>query len=166
MAPDVTWPNPRVPGAPVSAGPDASVGRKRPSPVAIRPATLPTNAWKEYGNDWNTAYHCAGCFDPTAPATFPGINSTYAHGALTYTLNNVLAHGFLYVKNALSIGGGGNLSVWGSLYLGDSSSLDGSHVKVYYDDTTTVRTMNVSLSRQSWQEITGCSWSGTHPTCP
>jgi hypothetical protein len=126
-------------------------------------ATLPANAWKEYGNDW--AFYRTN-YDGGAPATFPGINGTYTHGTITSTIDNVLVHGFLYVNDAISISGGGNMSVHGSMYIGDSTSLDGSHVKVYYDDSTTILTKNVSLVRASWNEIIGCDWTAAHVTCP
>ncbi len=126
-------------------------------------ATLPTNAWKEYGNDW-ASYRST--YDGSAPATFPGVNGTYSHGTLTCAIDKVVVHGFMYVGNSFSITGGGNCCVHGSMYVGDSSSLDGSHVKIYYDDTLTILTKNVSLARSSWQEITGCSWTGANPTCP
>ncbi len=126
-------------------------------------ATIPTNAWKEYGADW--AYYRTN-YDASAPASFPGVNGSYPHGTLTKAINNVLVHGFLYVNDALSISGGGNMSIWGSLYLGDQSSLSGSHVKVYYDDTLTVLTKNISLLRSSWGEVGGCTWAGAFPTCP
>ncbi len=129
---------------------------------------LPPNAWKEYGNDWKG---CAACYwdnyDNAAPTTFPGINGSYDSSVATYAFNNkLLLHGFLYVMKSLTITGGGNLTIYGSLYLGNASSLDGSHVKVYYDDSLVVKTLNVTLSRNSWQEVSNCSWSGVDATCP
>jgi hypothetical protein len=124
-------------------------------------ATLPADAWKEYGNDWN--YYRTN-FDPGAPATFPGVNGSYPHGTLTASIINILVHGLLYVKNQMNITGGGNTAIWGNMYVGDSSTLDGSHIKLYYDNGA-VYTKNVSLLRTSWNEVGGCDWSGTHPTC-
>lgn len=127
-------------------------------------ATIPSNAWKEYGNDWST---WRSDYDGGAGA-WPGINGTYSTSSslpLTVSIDKVVTHGFLYVLNSFSITGGGNCCVHGSMYLGNASSLDGSHVKIYYDDTLIIKTKNVSLVRESWQE-THCSWSGTTPTCP
>jgi hypothetical protein len=72
----------------------------------------------------------------------------------------------MYVQGSFSITGGGNCCVHGNLYVGNASSLDGSHVKIYYDDSLSILTKNVSLGRSSWQEMTNCSWSSTNPTCP
>jgi Tfp pilus assembly protein PilX len=131
-------------------------------------ATLPSNAWREYGNDWTT-YRTT--YDSGAPATFPGVNGSYTSPsacspASGCSISNVLVHGFLYVAGTFDINGGGNSNIVGSMYVGNSSTLDGSHVKLYYDSATTVLTKNVSLGRASWQEIGGCSWTGSHPTCP
>jgi hypothetical protein len=126
-------------------------------------ADIPPNAWKEYGNDW--AYYRTN-YDPSAPATFPGINGSYTPGAITEPLDKIVVHGFMYVRDSFSITGGGNCAVHGNLYVGDASSLDGSHVKVYYDDTITIMTKNVSLGRSSWEEVGGCTWAGTHAVCP
>jgi hypothetical protein len=126
------------------------------------PATLPTNAWREYGNDWA---NYRATYDGGAPGTFPGVSGTYTHGSITYPLTNVVVHGFLYVLNSFSITGGGNCTIHGSMYLGSQSDLSGSHVTIYYDDTLTVKTKNLSLARQSWREIS-CDWSGTYPVCP
>jgi Tfp pilus assembly protein PilX len=125
-------------------------------------ATMPSAAWREYGNSW--AYYRSE-YDGSAPGTFPGQTGTYTPGSVTYNINKVFCRGFLYVLNQFSITGGGNATVHGSMYIGNYSDLSGSNVTVYYDDTLTIKTKNLSLSRASWQEM-HCRWNSTYPTCP
>jgi hypothetical protein len=134
-------------------------------------ANIPSTAWKEYGKN-ATTWAQYRSWDGGAPASFPGLNSGYTpSGSLTASINNVVCRGFMYVGGVFSISGGGNCTVNGSMFNPGNTDLSGSHVKIYYDDSTlsAPKTLNVSLARSSWEEVGGCSWAttpGSHPSCP
>ncbi len=129
-------------------------------------ASIPSTAWREYASDWST-YH--DTFDATY-ATYASVPSTYAPTGLTYSNfgNKIFIHGFLYVGGTFSVSGGGNTIIIGTAYIGSSPSLGNSHVTIYYDATVAanVKLTSSSPSRISWQDQTGCTWSGSHASCP
>lgn len=117
---------------------------------------MPTNAWKQYCNAWTT-YTGYGN-DSTAPAAFPGINSTYAANVSAISSSKIAVNGFLYVGGNFNNGGGGggNSDVYGVLYaIGTSTLSASSPVDFYYNGTAAngIITTNVSLTRQSWQDV-------------
>ncbi len=130
---------------------------------------IPSLAWKEYGNNW--AHYQT--FDPGAPPTYnAAVTSNYAPSGLTdpSSIHKVFIHGFLYIGGTISISGGGNGSIIGSMYCATVANLRSSHVTIYYDKSviSQIKVQNSTLGRTSWQEIGNCSWpSGSPtPTCP
>ncbi len=116
--------------------------------------TMPDQAWKQYCNAW--ASYLAYGNDSTAPAAFPGLNSTYEAAVTPISSSKVSVNGFLYVGGNFNNGGGGggNSDVYGVLYAVGTSTLSAaSPIDFYYngDATDGVITTNVSLSRVSWQ---------------
>jgi len=117
--------------------------------------SLPRTAWKQYGGNWS---YYRSTYDSSAPAAFPGLNSTYLSAAgKTYAAGKVLVHGFLYVSGNLSSdAGGGNGSVVGAMFVGGASTMgSNSNCKVYYDEAvaSNIMTKTLILVRVSWQEI-------------
>ncbi len=117
--------------------------------------SVPSKAWKQYGNDW-AAYQA---YDGGAPAAFPGLDATYAPVGLTKVSTKIAANGFLYVGGNFNNGGGGggNSDVYGVLYsVGTTTITASSPVTFYYNGnaTSNLVTTNVSLTRFSWQDET------------
>ena len=117
--------------------------------------TMPTNAWKQYCNSWAT-YTGYGN-DTTAPAAFPGLESTYTAAVTPITSSKVSVNGFLYVGGNFNNGGGGggNSDVYGVLYaIGTSTLSAASPIDFYYNGSATsnIVTTNVSLTRSSWKD--------------
>jgi hypothetical protein len=113
---------------------------------------IPSEAWKQYCNSWATYQ----AFDAGAPASFPGMESSYAPAGLTYSSSKIAVNGFLYVGGNFNNGGGGggNSDIYGVLYaVGSATQTASSGVSFYYNGAATegLVTTNVSLSRVSWQ---------------
>lgn len=133
---------------------------------------IPLQAWKEYGNDWGTYQ----CMDAAAPATYAAAQSVNYSATTIVSIPNgcingsgsVLVHGFLYAGGASGLNGGGNSRFHGAVYTPGTVTVATSNHTIYFDNTvsTNIRYVNITVVRTSWQEITGCSWSGTNPTCP
>ena len=128
-------------------------------------------AWKEYGSSAATWSYYRMNFDGAAPLTYAAaVSANYAPSGLTYSspITKAFMHGFLYIGGTISISGGGNGSIIGSMYVATVADLGTSHVTVYYDDNviSNIKIQSGSITRSSWQEVTNCSWTGTHPTCP
>ncbi|HAZ07666.1 MAG TPA: hypothetical protein DCZ01_03875 [Elusimicrobia bacterium] len=121
--------------------------------------TMPTDAWKHYCNDW--AFYRA-TFDSGAPASFPGLDSTYTspsacNPAAGCVSTKIAINGMLYVNGNFNNngGGGGNSDVFGALYaVGSASSTANSSVTLYYNSaaSSSLLTTNISLVRVSWQD--------------
>jgi len=118
--------------------------------------SIPTSAWKHYGNDW--AFYKA-TYDPLTPhADFPGLESTYAPAGLTYTSKKIAVNGFLYVGGNFNNGGGGggNSDVYGVLYAVGTTTMtpNSNGVTFFYngDATDNLVTTNVNLTRVSWRD--------------
>ena len=125
--------------------------------------TLPTNAWKQYCNNW-THYTP---FDAVAAAAyptindFPGLSSDYLSAeTLTYTPNpdgKTSIRGFIYVGGSFSTsGGGGNAYIYGTMVCkGSVSVASNSGVTVYYnrDAANNIHSKRVILTRVSWQDV-------------
>lgn len=122
---------------------------------------MPADAWKQYGiaAAWT---HYRDVFDQSAPAAFPGMNSTsYTSPTLCSPSpclsQKVAVNGFLYVGGNFNNGGGGggNSDIYGVLYaVGTATQTASSQVTFYYngDATTGLVTTNVSLTRASWKD--------------
>ena len=115
---------------------------------------VPQDAWKQYCNNW--AHYQA--FDPGAPASFPGLTSTYlASSSLTYTVPKIFVHGLLYVGKDINTGnGGGGSGVVGAIYVGGAANIAyNSPVIIYFNNAvaSNILTTSVILGRASWQEM-------------
>jgi len=120
---------------------------------------MPTDAWKQYGNNWT---HYRDVFDQTAPAAFPGLTATsYTSPSLCVPSpclsQKVAVNGFLYVGGNFNNGGGGggNSDIYGILYaVGSATQTASSQVTFYYNAEATngLVTTNVSLTRVSWRD--------------
>lgn len=128
---------------------------------------VPRTAWKQYGNAWDgtpTANYYRARFDPTAPAAFPGLNSSYLSSpTLTYTINGkVFVHGFLYIGGNFSTGsGGGNFALVGTAIVNGATTINtNSAGTLYYnaDVAQQVKNTNVTLKRVSWQDYPKHAW--------
>lgn len=125
---------------------------------------IPSDAWKQYGNDW--AFYRA-TYDAGAPAAFPGLEGTYAPTGLTFASSKLANNGFLYVGGNFNNGGGGggNSDIYGVLYaVGSATQTASSGVTFYYNGSATdgLQTTNVTLTRASWRdELRG--WPSTLP---
>ncbi len=130
--------------------------------------TLPPTAWQEYSHNW-THYQT---YDLSAPAAFPGINANYVSPPAVLGLSNVAVHGFVYMKKQLVITSspGGPVNFIGAMYVGNTTALTPAApaVTLYFDSVVaaTVKTVNITLNRISWQNVTTCGWAGAFPTCP
>lgn len=118
--------------------------------------SVPTNAWKHYGNDW--AFYKAN-FDAATPhPNFPGLESTYAPTGLTYSSKKIAVNGFLYVGGNFNNGGGGggNSDVYGVLYAVGTTTMTptSNSVNFFYNGNATANlvTTNVNLTRVSWKD--------------
>ncbi len=132
---------------------------------ATRDAVLPQKAWMQYGNNW-AGYTGAG-WDPTAPASFPGLNATYKSPAgTTVSLDKVIVEGFLYVeKNLSQTGGSGQTKVIGAAYVGGTVTVDPNNFFVYYSEVAGdhIKTQNIILSRQAWKDLPNRGWTLSCP---
>lgn len=126
-------------------------------------ATLPREAWKQYGNDW--AYYTAAAWDPTAPGSFPGLTSSYKSPAgQTVGLTPVLA-GFMYVGGNFQgpTGGGNSQFVYGVIYVKGTVTLNSnSFLKNYYSASaaSAVLSTKIYLTRVSWENVV-LQWPST-----
>lgn len=118
---------------------------------------MPTGAWKQYCGNWS---HYSVFGDSTAPAAFPGLDSTYLSPALqTYnpTGNKCAVQGFLYVGgNFTTSGGGGSTEVYGTMFaVGTVSVAANSAVTLYYNKSAAegVKTTRLVLKRSSWKAV-------------
>ena len=120
---------------------------------------IPSDAWKQYCNDWGVYRG----YDGGAPATFPGLSSSYAPTGLTYAgTGKTAVYGLLYVGgNFGGAGGGGQADIYGALYsVGSSSETSNSGVTFYYDADAAknLQTTAIILSRVSWQDAQNYGW--------
>ncbi len=120
------------------------------------PMPIPSDAWKQYCNDWSHYQ----TFDPGAPPAFPGLNSNYAPTGLVMAgTGKTAVYGLLYVGgNIYSSGshaGGGQGDVYGAMYVvGTSTMTQNSGVTLYFDEgaASNLQTTTVVLTRASWQD--------------
>jgi Tfp pilus assembly protein PilX len=121
--------------------------------------SVPSEAWKEYGNDWT--YYTTN-FDPACPhATFAAAAAAdYAPTGLTKSVSDIVVHGFLYSGGSQGLTGGGNGVLVGTLYSANNASLTTSNCTLYYDpvSASSVQTTNVIITRASWKELAGQSF--------
>lgn len=139
--------------------PNGRAGQGRPT------VELPRTAWKQYGNDWEyyrTNSDACGehWTDPTAPASFPGLTSSYKSPAgTTMTFSSpgkVMVNGFTYVGGNLSAAGGAGQSVLvGAFFVLGTVTLGSNNICVFYTEEAgqNLLTTNLTLTRQSWQDI-------------
>lgn len=130
--------------------------------------TMPSNAWKQYGNDWS---FYRSNFDAAAPTTFPGLTGTYTTPSScdpTACVSTKLAvNGMLYVGGNFNNGGGGGgtSDIYGAMYvLGSATQTAASGVNFYFNAAAAsgLLTTNVSLVRVSWQDST-LGWPSSLP---
>ncbi|MDO8806181.1 MAG: hypothetical protein Q7R35_17330 [Elusimicrobiota bacterium] len=118
-------------------------------------ARLPSEAWKEYGNNW--AHYLT--FDPVvsgAPATYAAaLSSNYLAANKTYTLDNVIIHGFIYTGGDQGLVGGGNCNINGVLMSAHDATMGTSTMGIYYDDqvATGILLQGVDIVSDSWYEV-------------
>lgn len=118
---------------------------------------VPQTAWRQYCNNWSSY---RSTFDGSAPASFPGLDSSYlSSSGLTYTpspSNKFAVRGFLYVGGNFSIsGGGGGSYIHGAMFVqGFSTMTASSGVTLFYNEeaAANIKTTSVILSRVSWQD--------------
>jgi len=126
--------------------------------------SMPTQAWKQYCSNWTYYKTISGGSgngywnDTTAPASFPGLTSTYASPTtVTASLNKAAVYGFMYVGGNLNWGGGGgNAAFIGMVYINGNGTLGAnSHGTIWYNASVAanIKTTNVILARQSWKEF-------------
>ena len=126
-----------------------------------RTMSMPTDAWKQYCNDW--AFYRA-TYDTAAPATFPGINTTtYSSPSACSPIggcqsSKIAVSGLLYVGGNFNNGGGGggNSDIYGVLYaVGSATQTASSGVTFYFNAgaASQVQSTNVTLTRVSWQDV-------------
>ncbi len=120
---DWTWKNPGanfIYGNVVLASGNMAIsgnGGTDSSGPGVYMATIPPQAWQEYGktvNDWNNFYHC---MDGGSPATYAAaVTASYVASAVTTQIpsgcvnsaGSVLVHGFVYAGGGTGLNGGGN----------------------------------------------------------
>ena len=75
----------------------------------------------------------------------------------TYIVNDVGMKGFLYVGDSFSTGAGGATLI-GSAYVTQDVSVN--TYTIYYDSTIGqgIKLSNQTITRSSWDEITGVAW--------
>jgi len=132
---------------------------------------LPTKAWLQYGNAWSqyASPTCGGATwsDPSAPASFPGLNSSYlSNPAINVNFSScgtgkVVVNGFTYVGGNLTQGGGGGQSVFvGAIYVKGTVNITTNNLYIYYTEAAgaSIKTTSIILSRQSWQDLPSQGW--------
>ncbi len=123
-------------------------------------ANVPQEAWKEYGNDWGRYWKNSpqGFEDTLAPASYDlAVAQNYKSApGLTYNLDKVLVHGFLYTGGSTGLNGGGNSIVHGVMIAGQNTTIATSGFTVYFDDTVaeTIAVANIVIRRVAWYEVT------------
>ena len=115
---------------------------------------VPPKAWRQYCNDWGEYQS----FDAGAPASFPGLASTYAPApGLTHYTNKLALRGIMYVGGNMNIGGGGGTTVINGVLVvqGQTTLTSGSHVTLYYDNDVSddLITLQPKLTRLSWRAV-------------
>jgi Tfp pilus assembly protein PilX len=124
----------------------------------VMTATVPSQAWVEYGNDWS---FYKTTYDPSCPhATYAAAtNANYEPTGLTYDIE-VLIHGFVYTGGSQGLTGGGNAKIVGALYSANNTNMSTSNCTLFFDPdvSESIRTTNVIISRKSWKEVTGQSF--------
>ena len=142
--------------------------------------TVPPTAWQNYGSSSSgyAAWAHYKTMDSYANANYPNysdaVAANYQASGITYptsgSISKVFMHGFLYIGGTISITGGGNGVIVGSMYCATVANLGNSNVVIYYDNNviSNIKVKNSSLYRTSWQEIGNCSWptSSANATCP
>ncbi|MBI5625086.1 MAG: hypothetical protein HY924_15015 [Elusimicrobia bacterium] len=137
-------------------------------------ARLPRKAWQQYGlNAASWQYYkdmkmtCAGPLnntpvDPDAPATFPGLSSSYKSDSSRYKcLSKVVVKGFTYIGgNLTQIGGAGSAEFVGAMFVVGMTSVTPNTFTIYYsaDAGDYVRTTTVILQRESWKDLPERKW--------
>lgn len=116
--------------------------------------SVPKKAWKQYCNAWSEYQS----FDPGAPASFPGLSSSYqAAAGLVHSTHKLAVKGLFYVGGNMTVGGGGgSTAINGVLVVrGQTTLTSGSHVTVYYDNEVAdeIVTIQPKLTRSSWKAI-------------
>ena len=122
-------------------------GTDQYNPPAVH---VPTNAWKEYQQ-----------FDTASTNEYPGDNGYHSNSA-TYDIgscgttcegaasgSDVGLYGFMYVGGTINMTG--DSDVYGAVWVASGWSGAGN-VMIFYNDNLVLPQLNVTLSRDSWQE--------------
>ncbi|MBI4678298.1 MAG: hypothetical protein HY748_12020 [Elusimicrobia bacterium] len=134
-------------------------------------AQMPRKAWQQYGLDW-TYYKgmkmlCSGPLnnepvDPDAPASFPGLSSSYKSATGRYRcLDKVVVKGFTYIGgNLTQTGGAGSAEFVGAMYVVGTTSVTPNTFTIYYGSEAGdwIKTANVVLKRESWKDLPERQW--------
>lgn len=142
------------------------------TPEGYLTVTPPSAAWQEYQVDTpNGAAHPQG--DTAAQDEYPGDGGyhtvkpfDFSVGGGGFNSKPVMFEGYVYGQTGFT--GYGNTLIVGAVQIGTGGSLSGGFCSIFFQPQI-IRTGNSSnnaLSRASWQDWTGCSWTGTNPTCP
>ena len=146
---NVSWTgNNGIKGTVIVRGNLSIAGSDRYNPPAVH---VPAAAWGEYRY-----------FDTAATGQYPADNGLQTNNA-TYNIgscglacegapsgSDVGVYGFMYVGGNINMTG--DSDVYGSIWV-QSGWSGGGNVMVFYDDTLVLPQLNVTLQRQSWQEV-------------
>lgn len=131
--------------------------------------TVPTNAWQEYTKISKTAGDTAASNEYPGDAGYQKVNSSgFKFGTDTWTGGqnppagsdtDIGIRGFLYVGGDLEINDSTDIhgAVW---VVGNVNKATGKKVIIFYDDTIDIPTLNMVLTRSSWNEVipTSTTW--------
>ena len=133
--------------------------------------TPPSTAWQDY--QVGTPNGAGNGADTSATDEYPGDNGLhtvkpfdFSVGGGGYSSNKVTFQGYAYSETGFSASGG--TVVVGAVQTGVGGGSGGT--TVFYEPQTIVTgggssNNNLVPPRTSWQDFTGCSWTGTHPVC-
>ena len=146
---NVAWSgNSGIKGTVIVRGNLTITGGDRFIPTAMR---VPPAAWQEYRR-----------FDTGSSNQFPGdvglstVTGSYVLGSCGVTCeasasgSDLGLEGFMYVGGTINMTG--DSDVHGAIWV-QSGWSGGGNVMVFYDDTLVLPQLNVTLARQSWQEV-------------
>ena len=118
-------------------------------------AKLPPEAWKEYGHNATTWSHYK-TFDPGGPGSYAvALSGNYQATGVTYELDTVLLHGFMYTGGSQGLQGGGNCTLNGVLLSNQDATMGTSTMEIYYDDNVAsdILIQGVNIKLHSWYEV-------------
>lgn len=117
-------------------------------------ADLPPEAWKEYGAEWS---YYKSEYDPGCThATYnDAVSANYQATGITYELDTVMLHGFMYTGGSQGLQGGGNCTLHGVLLSNQDATMGTSTMDIYYDNNVAkdILIQGVNIKLHSWYEV-------------